>query len=1206
MDMLRQSVSVAVIVLLASMAPAVSVHVDIEPPSGTTAAGYARLLTTDRFDTDTAVTVTDGVQVGWKDGSVASTYVRSSSDALLMDGVQFNPGVVGTVLVKNLPAGRYSVTLYGYDTQYKDKITHFDLDGNGDDAADVSAVVNNRSGNQSSATVSLDVTSAGVLAITAQRELGTNNAAFNGFDIGPAEPDTTAPAAVADLAATGVESQAVTLHWTAPADDLGVGGAVASYDLRYFTDVIDASNWSLATPVATGTPLQPGQTETVTVGGLSPSTTYAFALMSSDSAGNVSDLSNILQVTTAAPDLTAPAAVNDLSAGDIGPTSLTLTWTATGDDGSTGIAAAYDIRYSEAAITDEATFAAATPVANVPVPLAAGTTQSVDVTGLSPDTEYYFAVEVTDDAGNVSGLSNVPVVTTLPPDTTPPASVDTLQTTVVTSSTVVLWWAAPADDDGTGGKVAAYDVRYSTVPLVEANWAAASQASGEPNPADPGQTETFSVVGLSSSTTYYFGVKSMDASGNVSALSNVVWIQTPAQALQSEAHADVQAEGGVTAAGYVAVTNKNRWDTGSYADLGDGAKGAWTTAFVGSSRDRGSATDAVTRDFLLFEYGNPAQILQLRGIRPGTYALKLYAIDPPYPDKVTEFDIDQNNDGTPDVSLQMSSLSGETTKTVQVTVSTAGIVSVACSAPTSVRAGVLNGLDLTGVPDTFAPAAVADLSVLATNSTQVTLQWTAPADDNGGAGTVASYDVRYATTSINETNWASAIQAGGEPAPLAPGQSQNFTVSGLSPGTRYYFAVKSADLENNVSPLSSVAEGTTQAADTVAPAAVSNLAAKAVDANELTLTWTAPGDDGNTGTATAYDVRYSTTAITDEATFDAAVPLTRVGSPKAAGASESFTVTGLAGSTTYWFAIKAADEMPNWSGLSNVLEVTTLPPDTTPPAAISDLAAADVQSTMVTLKWTAPGDDANTGTAVAYDLRYSTSPITESNFAAAVSYDVVHAPSVAGSAEAAMVGGLLPNTTYYFAIRASDNGIPENVSAISNVLIIQTPAAGDIAYGVSREFSLEATGVNVYAPAISGDGSVSVSNVVVDPAVITRRIDRSGPVYMGAVRFDISAPVSDVFVWLELSTDGGVTWCERRIQAIGHVGATTKGVNLMAQWLIDGDHGHRCRIRVRANDHPATYSNFDADNNKYPRPAPWARYPNIERLTSKDDKLRLY
>ena len=46
--------------------------------------------------------------------------------------------------------------------------------------------------------------------------------------------------------------------------------------------------------------------------------------------------------------------------------------------------------------------------------------------------------------------------------------------------------------------------------------------------------------------------------------------------------------------------------------------------------------------------------------------------------------------------------------------------------------------------------------------------------------------------------------------------------------------------------------------DTTAPAAVSNLATSSPTSSSITLSWTAPGDDGNTGTATTYDIRYRT------------------------------------------------------------------------------------------------------------------------------------------------------------------------------------------------------------------------------------------------------------------------------------------------------------------------------------------------------------
>ena len=104
----------------------------------------------------------------------------------------------------------------------------------------------------------------------------------------------------------------------------------------------------------------------------------------------------------------------------------------------------------------------------------------------------------------------------------------------------------------------------------------------------------------------------------------------------------------------------------------------------------------------------------------------------------------------------------------------------------------------------------------------------------------------------------------------------------------------------------------------------------------IDVTWTAPGDDGNVGTANQYDIRYSESPITvsnwDQATTVAGEP-----SPQVAGSTETYTIAGLLDNTTYYVAIKAADEANNWSPLSNVAQVST--GDSTAPAAIADLSA---------------------------------------------------------------------------------------------------------------------------------------------------------------------------------------------------------------------------------------------------------------------------
>jgi hypothetical protein len=105
-------------------------------------------------------------------------------------------------------------------------------------------------------------------------------------------------------------------------------------------------------------------------------------------------------------DDVAPAAVTDLAASGFTPSSVELGWTAVGDDGNSGRAAAYDVRYSTADIT-EARWASARQVVGEPAPQPAGFRETLTVSGLPAGTTLYFAVKVLDEEGNPSGLSNV-------------------------------------------------------------------------------------------------------------------------------------------------------------------------------------------------------------------------------------------------------------------------------------------------------------------------------------------------------------------------------------------------------------------------------------------------------------------------------------------------------------------------------------------------------------------------------------------------------------------------------------------------------------------------------------------------------------------------------------------------------------------------------------------------------------------------------
>ncbi|UCG70749.1 MAG: carboxypeptidase regulatory-like domain-containing protein [Thermoplasmata archaeon] len=112
--------------------------------------------------------------------------------------------------------------------------------------------------------------------------------------------------------------------------------------------------------------------------------------------------------------------------------------------------------------------------------------------------------------------------------------------------------------------------------------------------------------------------------------------------------------------------------------------------------------------------------------------------------------------------------------------------------------------------------------------------------------------------------------------------------------------------------------------DSIAPANITDLAVVTTECNLITLTWTAPGDDDMSGTATSYEIRYSTTGIIDDSNWDNATVFTQSWAPLPGGSTETHDVTGLTALTTYWFAIKTADEVPTWSGISNSDSGTTL------------------------------------------------------------------------------------------------------------------------------------------------------------------------------------------------------------------------------------------------------------------------------------------
>ena len=88
--------------------------------------------------------------------------------------------------------------------------------------------------------------------------------------------------------------------------------------------------------------------------------------------------------------------------------SVTLQWTAPGDDGTIGRATRYDLRYSVVPIT-ELNFATSTAISGLPSPSVAGTTQTFTATNVPGDVALFFAIKTVDEVGNWSPISNLVV-----------------------------------------------------------------------------------------------------------------------------------------------------------------------------------------------------------------------------------------------------------------------------------------------------------------------------------------------------------------------------------------------------------------------------------------------------------------------------------------------------------------------------------------------------------------------------------------------------------------------------------------------------------------------------------------------------------------------------------------------------------------------------------------------------------------------------
>ncbi|MBQ4900933.1 fibronectin type III domain-containing protein [Paenibacillus sp. Marseille-P2973] len=275
--------------------------------------------------------------------------------------------------------------------------------------------------------------------------------------------DNTAPTTPTNLAGSSITVTGARLSWTKSTDTIGIIG----YDIYQISD-------SGSEIIASST------TNSYTLNSLKPNTTYSFYVTARDNAGNQSEGSNVVKLTTKV-DTTKPSTPTNLILVGTTNSSVTLKWNESTDN--VGVVA-YDI------------YEGTNLAASVTMP-------SGGAINLLPNTPYRFTIVARDEAGNKSSAS-MPLVVTIIPDIENPSAPTHLSSTEIYTNSIKLIWEVSTDNVG----IVEYQIYRDDI-LVGTS-----------------SISEFQDLGLKSGTSYTYRVTAKDSSGNISAPSEVFIIST--------------------------------------------------------------------------------------------------------------------------------------------------------------------------------------------------------------------------------------------------------------------------------------------------------------------------------------------------------------------------------------------------------------------------------------------------------------------------------------------------------------------------------------------------------------------------------------------------------------------------------------------------------------------------------------------------------
>ena len=230
----------------------------------------------------------------------------------------------------------------------------------------------------------------------------------------PKTQDTEAPSVPAGVTASDVTQTGAKITWTASADNVGVAGYnVYLGESKVNTSPVTVTEYDLT--------------------GLTANTEYTVTVSAVDAAGNESARSEAATFTTLAAeeekDNEAPSVPAGVTASDVTQTGAKITWTASADN--VGVAG-YNVYVDETKVNTDK--------------LVEGL--ELELTGLTPDTEYTVTVSAVDAAGNESGRSAAFTFTTLKneePAPEKPSAPTNVKVSEITHTTAIVTWEPAAE-----------------------------------------------------------------------------------------------------------------------------------------------------------------------------------------------------------------------------------------------------------------------------------------------------------------------------------------------------------------------------------------------------------------------------------------------------------------------------------------------------------------------------------------------------------------------------------------------------------------------------------------------------------------------------------------------------------------------------------------------------------------------------------------